>query len=54
MADLTEEISIDTAWTEISATLGMATNDRYILTLVDGDSGDSLYMLKQTMALLRR
>ena len=44
MADLTQEISIDTDWTEISATLGMATNDRYILTLVDGDSGDSLYM----------
>ena len=50
MADLTQEIAVSTDWTEISATLGAATNDRYILTLVDGDSGDSLYMAETDSA----
>ena len=45
MADLTQEIAVSArTGLEVSATLGMATNDRYILTLVDGDSGDSLFM----------
>ncbi len=44
MADLTQEISIDTSWTEVSAAASLSDSTRYIFSPTGGDSGDSLFL----------
>lgn len=50
MADLTQELSIDTDWIEISAPLTLADNARIILSVNDGHNGDSAYLAETDSA----